>query len=229
MTDATMRGNTEPEVSLGLPLPKKFGIGTKFSALTVLGRVNNDASGRIRLFCQCRCGGTCNARLSDLRSGHTKSCGCRRQVAAPYRHLILRRFGGYRAIGPCEETSAITAATNLTVGCAYCPKVNFMTAATFVKGKRKCECLDYTFDSYRNMVQRCENPNHPDYALYGGRGIKIAEEWREDFHAFASDMGLRPLGTTLDRRDTNGNYCKQNCRWATVREQNRNRRPRISR
>jgi hypothetical protein len=73
------------------------------------------------------------------------------------------------------------------------------------------------------MIQRCDYPSHNRYELYGGRGIKIAPEWR-DFEKFFKDMGKRPTPQhTLDRIDVNGNYCRSNCRWATQKEQQRNR------
>jgi hypothetical protein len=75
------------------------------------------------------------------------------------------------------------------------------------------------------MIQRCENPNHTHYGQYGGRGIAICERWRRDFGAFAADMGNRPSKRhTVDRRDVNGDYEPSNCRWATKKEQGRNRR-----
>jgi len=73
------------------------------------------------------------------------------------------------------------------------------------------------------MRQRCLNPNNNEYFRYGGRGITVCEEWNS-FQTFLSDMGERPTSKTLDRRDSNAPYSKANCRWATIQEQQENKR-----
>ena len=75
-----------------------------------------------------------------------------------------------------------------------------------------------TYASWDNMIQRCTNPKKERYKNYGGRGIKICEEWFT-FKNFLTDMGPRPSGKTLDRKNNSGNYTKNNCRWATSAEQ----------
>lgn len=80
------------------------------------------------------------------------------------------------------------------------------------------------FNIWKAMIQRCENPNHTWYSRYGGRGIRICDEWRADFEAFARHMGERPsLEHTVDREDPDGNYEPGNCRWLTIAEQQNNR------
>jgi hypothetical protein len=81
-----------------------------------------------------------------------------------------------------------------------------------------------TYYVWKNLIQRCTNPNRPDFERWGGRGITVCVEWRNSFTAFLQDMGERPPGLRIERVDNNGPYCKSNCVWATQRQQCQNTR-----
>lgn len=85
-----------------------------------------------------------------------------------------------------------------------------------------------THGVWHNMLQRCRNPTHPNFKDYGGRGIGIDDPRWVQFVNFFTDMGEKPAGLMLDRRDNDKGYSKDNCRWATPKESANNRRPRRS-
>jgi hypothetical protein len=81
------------------------------------------------------------------------------------------------------------------------------------------------YQIWQGMVARCHRRSHASYSLYGGRGIKVCEEWRHSFESFLMDMGTRPsTHHSIDRIDNDGGYCKSNCRWATCKQQSLNKR-----
>lgn len=86
------------------------------------------------------------------------------------------------------------------------------------KGKRTP-----TYRAWAAAKNRCLNPTNAAFDSYGGRGITFVKRWLK-FENFLVDMGVRPVGTTLDRKHNDRGYSKSNCRWSTRKTQARNRR-----
>jgi hypothetical protein len=113
-----------------------------------------------------------------------------------------------------------------------CGSLSVVARNNLKRGKVKsCGCTRHglceseLYSIWRGMVQRCTNPNHISWKYYGARGIKVCDDWFK-FINFYNDMQPKPLGLSLDRRDNDLGYNKENCRWVTFVEQANNKRQR---
>lgn len=116
--------------------------------------------------------------------------------------------------------------------CLVCGNLFDGRGSQVVRGLiRSCGCKHFKhgmintpiYFAYRNMLDRCYNPEAINYHKYGAKGVTVCDEWRESFYNFWCDMGNMPEGKSLDRKDNSKGYSLENCKWSTRSEQNLNR------
>lgn len=146
-----------------------------------------------------------------------------RLTAKEYAFTDKGKSSTWRCLCDCgkETLVVLTSLKNGNTQSCGCLRIE-RTKAKVAKHK-KSHSPEY--HAWGNMIQRCENKNHPEYKNYGGRGIVVCKEWRSSFERFFEDMGEKPSPKfSLDRINNEKGYFKENCRWTDASTQATNQR-----
>lgn len=208
--------------------------GQRFGKLTVIEKTDERTnSGSVIYKCKCDCGNIVNISSSGLRNKNTISCGC-----AMGKDLTGKTFGRLTVLKKSENKGN----RRMWLCQCECGSIKIISAANLMGGKTlSCGCYqkeqtskakkihgekeERLYRIWKNMKSRCYCSNKPDYHRYGGRGIEVCEEWKDNYLAFkewALANGYKE-NLSIDRIDFDRNYEPDNCRWTTQRVQARNR------
>lgn len=218
--------------------------GQVFGQWSVLRRVPNHGK-EIYWLCKCStCGVESEVYGNDLKNGKSTRCRACADKAigqTQIKDLTGQTFGHYKVI--IENGRNKDRGVLWLCECLKCHRnFNVKSYELTSGGSTQCqECSRHTtihghsnsnngkptreYYSWRSMINRCYNPNTPNFECWGGRGIKVCQRWRDSFENFLADMGTRPDKTSIDRYPNNdGDYEPGNCRWATQSQQTKNQR-----
>lgn len=215
--------------------------GQRFGKWTVLKRVENDKHGSPKFLCKCDCGTLKEVLSFTLRRGESTNCGCylneraNKEIGKKYNHWTVlkkvesNKYGQLKWLCMCD-----------------CGKIKEQYLSHLKNGhSRSCGCCRTEllqnknprygmsnlkiYNVWSSMKARCYSKTRIEYKYYGGRGIKICDEWLDrengfmNFYNWAIKNGYQE-GLSIDRIDVNGNYEPSNCRWVAQKVQANNTR-----
>lgn len=198
---------------------KQLDPGDKYGCWTVL-----DSRGK-QIFCQCGCGTQKLVCKYSLIKGRSTNCGCKNKTLP----LPLGSIYGNLTVASVIEDKGLRGELLTFVTCS-CSTQKYVSKNSLRQGlTRSCGCLrnntikqkrtthglssSYEYKAWLYIKSICYNRNHGQYKYYGGCGIEVSADWRNNFGQFIVDMGKAPPDTKIARFDIEGNFLPTNCLW----------------